>query len=68
MDINDKRMLLRSGRKGRSPEIKVQELNAIMRMFIQQKKIFGISLKKVAKQKMLQIEFFNDKSEFFTKN
>ena len=48
-------------------EIKREKVNAYMRALFQQKKIFGISLKKVTKQEA-KVMYFNAHEDFFTKN
>ncbi len=48
-------------------EIKREKVNAYMRALFQEKKIFGISLKKVTKQEA-KVVYFNHHEDFFTKN
>ena len=48
-------------------EIKREKVNAYMRALFQEKKIFGISLKKVTKQEA-KVMYFNAHEDFFTKN
>jgi len=48
-------------------EIKREKVNSYMRALFQEKKIFGISLKKVTKQEA-KVVYFNHHEDFFTKN
>ena len=48
-------------------EMKREKVNAYMRALFQEKKIFGISLKKVTKQEA-KVVYFNHHEDFFTKN
>ena len=50
--------------KGKTPMSRLSEFNAIMRILFNTKKVFGISLKKVAKGESARIEFLNHSQKF----
>ena len=50
--------------KGKTTMSRLSEFNAIMRILFNTKKVFGISLKKVAKGESARIEFLNHSQKF----